>query len=118
MAHRAAASLERKMLTNRPALSGFCHMNSILKEERGFVIIMHLLQLSNNRPSSAPSPTGDPATVMNVAESRQFAQCVENINVLNLRLKNADERCLALREELRRARQVRHASRLRAIPLE
>ena len=64
------------------------------------------LQLSNNRSTSPP---GDTAAVMTAAESRQFAQCVENINVLNLRLKNADERCLALRDELRRARQVRKA---------
>ena len=73
------------------------------------------LQLSNNRFANTPSsPPGDPAPVMTAAESRQFVQCVENINVLNLRLKNADERCLALRDELRRARQVRQASDLRA----
>ena len=73
------------------------------------------MQLSNNRLANTPSPPGDPAAFMTPAESRQFAQCVENINVLNLRLKNADERCLALREELRRARQVRQASGFRAL---
>ena len=72
------------------------------------------LQLSSNRLSTNLSPPGDSAAIMIAAESRQFAQCVENINVLNLRLKNADERCVALKEELRRARQVRQASGFRA----
>ena len=38
--------------------------------------------------------------------SDEFAQCVENINVLNLRLKNADERCQLLKADLRQAKQV------------
>ena len=42
-----------------------------------------------------PSPSSD-----------EFAQCVENISVLNLRLKNADERCQLLKADLRQAKQV------------
>lgn len=36
----------------------------------------------------------------------EFSECVENINVLNLRLKNSDERCQRLRTDLRLAKQV------------
>ena len=36
----------------------------------------------------------------------EFAQCVENINVLNLRLKNSEERCQLLKSDLRQAKQV------------
>ena len=39
-------------------------------------------------------------------DSTEFAQCVENINVLNLRLKNSEERCQLLRADLRQAKQV------------
>ena len=38
--------------------------------------------------------------------SFEFAQCVEQINVLNLRLKNADDRANNLMADLRRAKQV------------
>ena len=36
----------------------------------------------------------------------EFSECVENINVLNLRLKNSDDRCQRLRTDLRLAKQV------------
>lgn len=39
--------------------------------------------------------------------SAEFAQCVENINVLNLRLANSADQCKVLRAELERAKQVR-----------
>ena len=39
-------------------------------------------------------------------DSTEFAQCVENISVLNLRLKNSEERCQLLRADLRQAKQV------------
>eukprot|EP00093_Oithona_nana_P004197 04197.XXX_42446_46436_1 [CDS] Oithona nana genome sequencing. len=35
----------------------------------------------------------------------EFAQCVENISVLNLRLKNSEERCQLLKSDLRQAKQ-------------
>ena len=42
----------------------------------------------------------------------EFAECVENINVLSLRLKNADERCQRLRCHLA---QIRLSHRLQAV---
>ena len=36
----------------------------------------------------------------------EFSECVENINVLNLRLKSSDDRCQRLRTDLRLAKQV------------
>ena len=41
-----------------------------------------------------------------LSKDREFAECVENINVLNLRLRNADDRCQRLRTDLRSAKQV------------
>ena len=41
-----------------------------------------------------------------LAGSFEFDQCVEQINVLNLRLKNADDRANNLMSDLRRVRQV------------
>lgn len=38
--------------------------------------------------------------------SDEFSECVENINVLNLRLRNADERCNRLRSDLKNSKQV------------
>ena len=40
------------------------------------------------------------------ADKDEFAECVDNINVLNLRLKNSDDRCQRLRTDLRLAKQV------------
>ena len=54
-----------------------------------------MTNLSANCDGKNPSPSSD-----------EFAQCVENINVLNLRLKNADERCQLLKADLRQAKQV------------
>ena len=48
--------------------------------------------------TNSPAPT--------IENSTEFAQCVENINVLNLRLKNSEERCQLLRADLRQAKQV------------
>ncbi len=41
----------------------------------------------------------------------EFDQCVERINVLNLRLRNSEERCQALRDELQKCKQVCKASK-------
>jgi hypothetical protein len=41
-----------------------------------------------------------------VLSKDEFAECVENINVLNLRLRNADDRCQRLRTDLRTTKQV------------
>ena len=54
-----------------------------------------MTNLSANCDGKNPSPSSD-----------EFAQCVENISVLNLRLKNADERCQLLKADLRQAKQV------------
>ena len=40
------------------------------------------------------------------ADKDEFAECVDNINVLNLRLKNSDDRCQRLRTDLRLAKHV------------
>ena len=40
----------------------------------------------------------------NETSESEFAQCVEHINVLTLRLKNADERCGLLAANLRRVK--------------
>ena len=62
------------------------------------------LQLMTNLTiTSTDAKTNSPATVV---DSTEFAQCVENINVLNLRLKNSEERCQLLRADLRQAKQV------------
>jgi hypothetical protein len=50
--------------------------------------------------------TNNPEIALSKEHADEFAQCVENISVLNLRLKNADERCQMLRTDLRRAKQV------------
>ena len=54
-----------------------------------------MTNLSATCDGKNPSPSSD-----------EFAQCVENISVLNLRLKNADERCQLLKADLRQAKQV------------
>ena len=54
------------------------------------------LTISTDAKSNSPT----------VVDSTEFAQCVENINVLNLRLKNSEERCQLLRADLRQAKQV------------
>ena len=41
-----------------------------------------------------------------VMSKDEFSECVENINVLNLRLKNADDRCQRMRTDLRLSKQV------------
>ena len=68
-------------------------------------------QLTNNegRKDSEVSTasTSDDKNMSNgLAGSFEFDQCVEQINVLNLRLKNADDRANNLMSDLRRVRQV------------
>ena len=52
------------------------------------------------------SKSGDEKLLNGVVGSFEFDQCVEQINVLNLRLKNADDRANNLMADLRRVRQV------------
>lgn len=53
-----------------------------------------------------PSTTGNNKISNGLVGSFEFDQCVEQINVLNLRLKNADDRANNLMADLRRVRQV------------
>ena len=62
-----------------------------------------LTQLLNNvHPPSNPESRGNADS--DAEPSSEFAQCVEHINVLTLRLKNADERCSLLAANLRKVK--------------
>ena len=61
-----------------------------------------IFQLLTNITISTDAKSNSPIAV----DSTEFAQCVENISVLNLRLKNSEERCQLLRADLRQAKQV------------
>ena len=61
-----------------------------------------------NLTSTTPDAQTNSSTT--IEYSTEFAQCVENINVLNLRLKNSEERCQLLRTDLRQAKQVSFSS--------
>lgn len=60
--------------------------------------------MTNNLIADAKPTTNDAEKTCS-----EFAKCVENINVLNLRLKNSEERCQLLRTDLRQAKQVINA---------
>ena len=61
-----------------------------------------IFQLLTNITISTDAKSNSPIAV----DSTEFAQCVENISVLNLRLKNSEDRCQLLRADLRQAKQV------------
>ena len=56
--------------------------------------------------SPANGAKANPTSIEQQNVPNEFAQCVENINVLNLRLKNSEERCQLLKSDLRQAKQV------------
>ena len=57
-------------------------------------------------PANGDSKTSATPASEQLPSANEFAQCVENINVLNLRLKNSEERCQLLKNDLRQAKQV------------
>ena len=61
-----------------------------------FQLLTNITTISTDAKSNSPI----------AVDSTEFAQCVENISVLNLRLKNSEERCQLLRADLRQAKQV------------
>jgi len=75
------------------------------------VILKPTFQLMTNLLCSSPAngAKANPTTTTSSIEQNvpnEFAQCVENISVLNLRLKNSEERCQLLKSDLRQAKQV------------
>ena len=61
--------------------------------------------VSVNSTTNSKNP-GNSGQFGGVGSSFEFAQCVEQINVLNLRLKNADDRAKNLMADLQHAKQV------------
>ena len=62
--------------------------------------------MTNLCPPTSPANGDSKASASEIQLPNEFAQCVENINVLNLRLKNSEERCQLLKNDLRQAKQV------------
>ena len=63
--------------------------------------------MTNLCPPTSPANGDSKASASEqLPSANEFAQCVENINVLNLRLKNSEERCQLLKNDLRQAKQV------------
>ena len=72
------------------------------------VILKPTFQLMTNLLCSSPAngAKANPTSIEQQNVPNEFAQCVENISLLNLRLKNSEERCQLLKSDLRQAKQV------------